>query len=237
MTQAIAALGVLLKRDGNTIAELTKIGPVGKTRKTIDCTNMNTAGGYEEFIGGMRSGGVVAIEGNFIAGDTNGQMGLQTDFDGETAQDFVVTFPAAITATWTFSGVVTKFQTDFAVNNKIPFTAEIQVSGQPVLAVTASAGLTTTFFAVSGGAVVSPTPAADQYEYVATVLTAVTSVTVTPIATAGVIKVNGTVVISGVASTAIALGAAGSVTDITITVTETGKVATTYVIHVARATS
>jgi len=237
MTEAIASLGVLLKRDGNTVAELTKIGPVGKTRKTIDCTNMNTTGGYEEFIGGMRSGGVVAVEGNFIAGDADGQMGMQTDFDGEAAQDFIVVFPTAITATWTFSGVVTKFQTDFSVNNKVPFSAEIQISGEPVLAVTASAGLTTPFFVVSESAVVTPDESGTKYEYIASVLTAISSVTVTPTATAGVIRVNGSIVTTGNPSSAIALGAAGSITDITITVTETGKVATTYVIHVGRASS
>lgn len=239
MTSAIAALGVLLKRDGNTIAELSKIGPVGKTRDQIDVTNLNTTGGYKEFIGGMRDGGLVSLAGNFIAGDTSGQIGLQDDFDGETAQSFVLYFPTAITATWTFSGVVTKFETDFASGSQVTFAAEIKITGEPVLAVTASADLTTTFFAISESAVVQPAPHGDTYEYVATVLTAITSVTVTPICATGgtTIRVNGTVVISGEASTAIALGAAGTVTDITISVTETGKVATNYVIHVARAVS
>jgi hypothetical protein len=60
-------------------------------------------------------------------------------------------------------------------------------------------------------------------------------VTVTPTATAGVITVNGSVVTSGAASSAIALGSAGSVTPITIIVQEVGKVAVTYNLLVARA--
>ena len=239
MTSAIAALGVLLKRNGQTIAELSKIGPVGKSRETIDCTNLNTAGGYKEFIGGMRDGGLVALEGNFIAGDTNGQIGLQTDFDGETAQSFVVYFPTAITATWTFSGVVTKFETNFEVNNKVTFTSEIKITGAPVLAVTASGDLTTTFFAISESAVIVPAPHGDQYEYNASVLTAISSVTVTPICATGgtTIRVNGSIVVTGNPSTAITLGAAGTVTLITITVSEVGKVAKLYTIHLARATT
>ena len=237
MTSAIAALGVTLARDGNVIAELSKIGPVGKSRELIDVTNLNTSGGYKEFIGGMRDGGEVSVEGNFIAGDTNGQMGLQTDFDGETAQSFVLTFPTAITATWTFSAVVTKFETDFEVNNKVPFRSTLKITGAPVLAVTASAGLTTPFFVVSESAVLVPAAAAAVYDYVATVLTAITSVTITPTATAGVIKVNGSTVTTGEASSAITLGAAGSVTTATITVTETGKTAKTYMVRITRASA
>jgi hypothetical protein len=237
MTQAIAALGVTLARNGNVIAELTSITPVGKTRELINVRNLNTVGGYEEYIGGFRKGSLVAIEGNFIAGDTNGQIGLQTDFDGETAQSFVVTFPTAVTATWTFSGVVTKFETGFAVGNAVPFSSEIQITGAPTLAVTASTGLTTPFFTISESAVIVPAAANATYDYVATVLTGISSVTCTPTATAGVITVNGNVVTTGNPSGAIALGAAGSVTTITIVVTETGKTAKTYTVRVARAAS
>lgn len=236
MTSAIAALGVLLKRDGNTIAELSKIGPVGKSRETIDCTNLNTAGGYKEFIGGMRDGGVVALEGNFIAGDTSGQIGLQTDFDVETAQSFVVYFPTAITATWTFSGVVTKFETNFEVNNKVTFAAEIKITGAPTLAITASTGLTTPFFSCTGGTpTYAPAPAGTAGTYVINVLTGTTSVTLTPTAAAGVITVDGSVVATGAASSAITLGAAGSITEVPITVKETGKTAKEYAILIIRA--
>jgi len=237
MTTAIAALGVTLARDGNVIAELSHIGPVGKTRDQIDVTNLNTSGGYKEFIGGMRDGGLVALAGNFIAGDTNGQIGLQTDFDGETAQSFVLTFPTAVTATWTFSAVVTKFETDFTAGSQVTFAAELKITGAPVLAVTASTGLTTPFFSISESAVIIPAAANATYSYVATVLTGIMSVTVTPTATSGVITVNGNIVATGVPSGAIALGAAGSITTITITVTETGKTAKTYTIQLARAAS
>ena len=53
----------------------------------------------------------------------------------------------------------------------------------------------------------------------------------------GIITVNGNVVDSGEASAAIALGAAGSITTITIVVSETGKVAKTYTVRVARSAS
>ncbi|WP_425291261.1 hypothetical protein [Dehalococcoides mccartyi] len=46
---------------------------------------------------------------------------------------------------------------------------------------------------------------------------------------------NGNVVATGIASSAITLGAAGSVTVITIVVTETGKAPKTYTIYLSRA--
>jgi predicted secreted protein len=238
MTNAIAAFGVTLTRAGNTIAEITSIGGIEVSRNTIDVTSHASADSYKEYIPGLKDVGEMNIEGNFYSGDTNGMVALLSDLENGTLQSFVLTFPTAITATWTFSAYVTKFKSgDSPVDGKSPFSASLKISGKPTLAITASAGLTTTFFSMNNSAVITPAPANAVYDYVATVLTAITSVTVTPIAAAGVITVNGNVVATGVASSAIALGAAGSVTVITVVVTETAKVAKTYTIRVSRATS
>jgi hypothetical protein len=235
LTSAIASFGVTLKRAGNVIAELTKIGNPALKLDTQEVTTHQSADSYREYIGTLLDGGEVSIEGNFIASDSNGQMGLVADMNAKTLQAFVITFPTAITATWTFSALVTAFDLgDMAIDGTVSFSASLKISGKPVLAVTASTGLTTPFFTVSNAAVITPAPAGNVYEYVATVLTGVSSVTVTPTATAGTIKVNGNVVASGVASSAIALGAAGSVTEITIEVAEAGKTTKTYAIHLTR---
>ena len=102
-------------------------------------------------------------------------------------------------------------------------------------ALSESTGLTTPFFVISNSAVVVPTKAGNIYKYIATVLTAVASVTITPTATAGVIKVNDIIVATGVASNAITLGSAGSITRATITVQETNKTIKTYDIDIVRA--
>jgi len=230
-TAAIAAYGAVLARDGNTIAELTKIGPPKLKLDTAEVTNHQSSDSYREYIGTLLDGGDVAIEGNFIVGDTNGQIGLITDMEAKTVQSFVLTFPTAVTATWTFSALVTAFEIgDMNHDGSVTFTATLKVTGKPTLANTASTGLTTPFFVISQSAV-------NVYTYVATVLTGVTSVTVTPTAAAGTITVNGNTVATGVASSAITLGAAGSVTTITIVVTETGKTAKTYTIYLSRAAS
>jgi hypothetical protein len=113
----------------------------------------------------------------------------------------------------------------------------MKVSGAVTLNKTLSAGLTTTFFVFTPAGVNVPVASATPGEYVNNQVTATTSVVVKPTATAGVITVNGAVVTSGVDSSAIALGAAGSITPVTIIVQETGKVSKTYEILVVRATA
>ncbi len=237
MTDAIFAGGTTLKRDGNLIAELTKIGGLEITLGTIDVTTLTSTSDFREFIGGLLEVGEIPIEGNFIAGDTDGQVALMSDQLAKTVQDFIITFPTTITATWTFTALVTKLKIgDYSTGDKVSFSGSLKPTGVPTLAIGASDGLTTDFFTISESAVVSPAPAATKYDYIATVLTAIESVTVTPHGT-GVLRVNGAVVATGEASTAITLGAAGTITDITITQTDTGKVAKTYKIKLFRAAS
>ena len=238
MSNAIAAKGATLARAGHAIAEVTKIGGIEINLETLDVTTLTSPDSFKEFIGTWFDTSEVPIEGNFIAGDANGQIALMADQLAMTVQSFVLTLPAAITATWSFTALVTKFKVgDYAVGGKIDFSASLKISGKPTLAIGASTGLTTPFFDISNDAIIMPSPASSVYDYVATVATGISSVTVTPTATAGVITVNGNVVATGEASGAIALGAAGSITTITIVVTETGKVAKTYTVRVARAAS
>jgi hypothetical protein len=235
-TSAIAAQGVTLQRDGNTIAEISKISGMETVLETADVTTLGSADNFKEYIGTLLDVSELSLEGNFISSDTNGQIGLQTDHLARTLQTFILTFPTAITATWTFTAYVTKFATGpYEAGGKLSFSASLKISGKPTLAITASTGLTTPFFSMSGSAVIVPAAANAVYDYVATVLTGVASVTITPTATAGVIKVNGNTVATGVASSAITLGAAGTVTTATITVTETAKTTKTYTIRITRA--
>ena len=237
MTQAKAAYGTTISISGTNIAELTNIGGVDITMATSAVTNHDSADAYTEVIGTLIDAGEVPIEGNFYPGDA-GQIALLTALNSRALTPFVITFPAALGTTWTFNALVVGFKAaDAPVDGELPFSANIKISGKPTLAVTASAGLTTPFFAISQSAVVTPALAGNVYTYVATVLTGVTSVTVTPTAAAGVITVNGNTVATGVASSAITLGAAGSVTTITIVVTETNKTPKTYTIYLSRAAS
>ena len=236
-TSAIMAQGVVLEREGVAIAEITKISPQSNKQDTVDVTTLSSVGNYREFIAGWKDAGELQIEGNFVAGDVAGQQAVFADFEAGTVSGYVLTFPTAITATLTFSALVTEFGIGgFAVGDKVPFNATLKISGAATLAISASDGLTTPFFEISESAVISPDASAAEYDYIATVLTAVTSVTVTPTG-GGVLTVQGSTVATGEASTAITLGAAGTIKDIVITQKNTGKVAKTYRIKLFRAAS
>jgi hypothetical protein len=232
-TQALSAQGVILERDGNPIAELTKIGGIEITLETIDVTTLTSPDDFREHIGTLFEGGDVSIEGNFIPGDTDGQIALMADQLAKTKQSFVTTFPPAlIVATWSFSALVTKLKVgDFPTAGKIDFSATLKISGKPILAIGATVGPSALVITgnVSGPLTLTPVYDAGDYDYVADG-TGDASVTVTVTAD-GAITVNGSAVESEVPSSAITL-TENEITTITVVVTDTGKVAKTYIFRI-----
>lgn len=235
MTIAIG-YGTTFEWDGDTVGELTRIGPVSITISKQDSTNLNPDDAFKTMLPGLLDPGNVDLEGWFRPGDT-GQAGMLADMLSRTQKEFIITFPTSISSsTWTGNAYVIAFTAgDATPEGIVPWAATISITGKPILGVTASTGLTTPFFTISESAVIVPDAAGAVYLYVATVLTGISSVTVTPTATAGVITVQGNVVGTGEASSAITLGAAGSVTLITIVVKEALKSAKTYEIYLTRA--
>ena len=234
MTEAKATFGTTLSRAGSTVAELTNIGSPKLSAGEIDVTTHQSADGYKEYIQGLREGGDVPIEGNFINSDTNGQIGLLNDFNAGTVQDFVITFPDG--TTWTFKAFVKSFELDDApVEGKMGFKSSLKVTGKPALGITTAPDLTG--LVVTTGTLV-PVFNGAVYTYVANIATAVTSVTITPTcATADSITVDGNVVASGVPSSAIALGAAGSIKTVEVVTKDAGKADRVYTIHLTRASA
>ena len=231
-TAAKSAFGTTLSRNGHPVSELTRIGSPSITVETIDVTNHQSPDGYKEFIAGLMDAGEVPIEGNFISGDTNGQIGLVNDLNGKVIQDYAITFPDA--TTWTFKALVTAFQTGEAdVNGKLSFSATLKVSGKPTLGISMAANLTD--LVVTTGTLV-PSFSGTVKEYVVTISSVTDSVTITPTCSAAdSIEVNGNVVATGNPSSAIILGAAGSITKATVVTKETGKADNVYTLYLTRA--
>jgi predicted secreted protein len=238
MSQAKASFGVQLTRAGVAIAEITNLTPPNFKSTTIDVTNHDSVGRMAEFIGGMRSSDDVKVTGNLILADP-GQAGLLADQADGLVHPYVIVFPPAWGASFNFSAVVTEFipgPFDAQKVDALTFTCNMKVSGAVTLNKTLSAGLTTTFFVFTPAGVNVPVASGTPGTFVNSQANTINSVTVKPTAAAGVITVNGAVVTSGADSSAITLGAAGSITPVTIIVQETGKVAVTYSILVAKAT-
>jgi hypothetical protein len=119
----------------------------------------------------------------------------------------------------------------------------VTVDGDVTVLTTRAAGLTTGFLAVADdeahALVLSPTAAADKYYYTCEAYKSSDeslnsdTVTVTPTATAGTIRVNGIVVASDAASGAITIGQnSGDKTMISVVVSEAGKIPAIYFIEV-----
>jgi hypothetical protein len=230
--------GTTISVGGNLIGEMKSIGGLEITRAMHDVTTHDSADNFTEKLGGLLSVGDVPVTGLFDTEDSDGQHALLTAIQSSSYHACVITLPAVAGTSWSFNAWISAVKIgDANDDGEVPFSFTLAVTGKPTLNITESAGLTTPFFAISESAVIVPSPANDVYEYVANVLTGVTSVTLTPTATAGEIKVNDNVVATGEASSAITLGDAGSMTDITVVVKETNKVPVTYVIHVIRAAS
>lgn len=228
------AFGTKFNWNGNVVAGINAINGIELSVETVDVTTHDSPDSYKETIAGLIEAGDVSIEGFFKQGDSNGQLAMLTDLNARTPRTASIIFPASTGTTWSFAGLITALKIgDAPVDGAIPFTATIKPTGKPTLAVSVSTGLSG--FSISDDAVIAPTPAAGTCDYVATVLSDVDSVTITPTAATGVIKVNGNTVESGVASSAIALGASGSITTVVITVTEENKAPRAYTVRIVRA--
>lgn len=237
MPDAILGHGTTFSWNGNIVATLNNIGSPQMTADSIEVSTHQSPDNYKEFIQGLIDAGTVSLAGYFNSGDADGQVAMLADFNARDTRACEITLPGGIAA-WTFNAFLTQWRLgDIAHDGSVPFTAELKVAGKPTLAVAASTGLTV--LSISNSAVVAPAFAGDKYTYVATVLTGVSSVTVTPTAAGHTITVeaNGLTqdVTSGQASSAIALGAAGSVTPIVIRAKQSGMVAKVYTIYLTRA--
>jgi len=238
-TEAKWAYGTQLKKGALAIAELTNINGLDLDADEIDVTNHDSPGGFEEVIRTIKRTGIVSLEGNFVPGN-DGQAALMADYltiDGNPSSYTIDFSPTGLEAEWNFTAFVKKApSTEAPVDGKIPFSAEIRVTGEPSLDLGYSANLAS--LAITDPVTsIAPAFAADYYEYVADVATGTESIKFT-IEGAHDVYVNGVFVPSdGSESGGFALGGAGSVTTFTVAHKEEGKIPRRYKVHVARAAS
>lgn len=136
MSDAIASVGTQFRRyDPSTTswvrqAEVLSINGPTKTRETIDVTNLDSTGGYREFIASFRDGGTVQLSMNFTR-TTYEQM--NDDFEDDEAKNYEIVLPDAETTTLEFVAFVTDLPLAIAVGNQVTADVTLKVTGQPVL--------------------------------------------------------------------------------------------------------
>lgn len=241
-TQAVIGYGTTFSWNGQAVAQLMDIGIPGITVDMEDATTFDSADSYKEKIAKMLEAGALKLKGYLYPGDTNGQMAMITDMNNKTKREFIITLPSALAFSVTCNGYVSGFAPpNITPDGKVEVEFEITPTGKPTIANTASGGLTglTGIEEQAGGALdFVPNFLAGTVEYNVLVNTLSTYIKLTPTAASHVITIdNGTseqTVTSGAQSGEIDLGAANTVTTITITAQETSKVAQKTIIHVAR---
>ena len=141
MSEATAAKGTLIKLgDGaspevfTTIAEVTNIGGPEIEQDSLDVSHHGVD--YKQFVGGLKDGGEVALELNYLPADGthNAATGLLKDLNDGVLRTFQLVFTDTSLTTWVFSALVTRFAPGAPVDGKLGLSVTLKVSGTPTLA-------------------------------------------------------------------------------------------------------
>ena len=113
-----------------TIAEVVSVTPPSLSRDAIDATHSTSPNKWREFIPGLRDGGEVTLEVNFIPAG----IGTSTILATFTSDDKVfarINFPDSPVTTWEFQAFITAFEPDAPFDDKMSATVTFKLSGEP----------------------------------------------------------------------------------------------------------
>ena len=137
-TSAVSGYGTILTWDTADVEEMSNISGPSETAGTIDVTSHDSSDGYKEFIAGLRDGGDITFEGNFISTDSTGQIAMHTDFQAGSTKTWIIKHPAWVESSHEYpqitgSGIVTALSINPGLDDKISISGTIKVSGKPTL--------------------------------------------------------------------------------------------------------
>lgn len=142
MTKAIHGNGTLFQQgDGadpevfTTIAEITNIGGPNLQAEQVEVTSHDSEG-WREYVAGLRDGGEISIEGNFVPSDaTHTQM--IDDFNSGSENNYRIILPDgeddATSSKWEFAAICTGLEFTHPADGVLGFSATYKLTGQPVL--------------------------------------------------------------------------------------------------------
>lgn len=131
MSDAVAGVGAVFTRDSVAIAEIRNITGPGMTRDFIDVTNLDSTGGFREFIGGFRDGGELTFSMNFTV---DGYGELLADYNSDTAQSYELILPDSGATTFSFSGYVTNLPLNITPDDAMTCDVTIKITGEVSMA-------------------------------------------------------------------------------------------------------
>jgi predicted secreted protein len=130
-TQAVVGYGTTLNHAGTPVIEIIKIaGPLMKLDMK-EASNMGSPNTYKEFIAGLRDGGTITFEGNYIPKDAS-QTPIKADFDAGASASWTIVIAGAL-GTWTATCFVQDIAPAYPVDDRITMTGTLKITGKPVL--------------------------------------------------------------------------------------------------------
>jgi predicted secreted protein len=130
MSNAVSAIGSKIKRNGVAIAEVVNIDLSGAKLDLADVTNMDSVGGYKEWLPTLREGGEVSCTANLLVGGTQGT--LQTDFDTAIIQAWTIEISNPIIETVAFNAYVMDIGFKLAHDKQAEASFKLKVTGPKV---------------------------------------------------------------------------------------------------------
>lgn len=112
------------------IAEVVSVKPPSLSRDNVDATHSQSPEKWREYIPGLRDGGEVTLEVNFIPSGLGTQQILST-FNSDDQVLSRVTFPDSPPTVWQFSSFITQFEPDAPFDDKMSATVTFKLSGKP----------------------------------------------------------------------------------------------------------
>ena len=140
-TQARLGYGTLVQRGDNvdgasvtytTVAEVRDIQLPQRTLELQDATHQESPDGYMEFIPGLKDGGEVSFEVNWLP-DNSGQSGLVDDFENRVRRDWKIIESNTAASYWTFTAYVSQISPQAPVNGVARSNFTLRISGKPTL--------------------------------------------------------------------------------------------------------
>ncbi len=126
-TSAVSGYGVAITFGGNAVGETMITGPEN-SRDQLDATTNSSASASREFIPGLKDGGEVTLEGNWVPADV-GQVALLASYNNGTTEACVITYPTTPSKTASFNGFVSNWTINPPHDEKLTFSSTIKISG------------------------------------------------------------------------------------------------------------
>jgi len=111
-----------------TIAEVKSISGPGLSSETIDATHMESPNSYREMLVGLKTGGEVSVEMNFLPGNANHIL-LSTTFGNRTKKRYQLVFPDTGVTKWQFEGYITSMQPSATIDDILSCSVSFTLTG------------------------------------------------------------------------------------------------------------